>query len=155
VNATIGSAFLFATLGLMALAGQADDRPPQRAKPLVEIIAKLEEQGFTPIVDVSFDDGVWEIEAYYEDVTMELDIDPQSGEILSEHRDDAEAKPPADSLPLSDILRALEKAGYEKVSEASFERRSWEVEAVNGAKQKRELRVNPKDAHVISDRVDD
>jgi uncharacterized membrane protein YkoI len=136
------------------MAGQADDRRPAQPKPLLEIVLSLEKQGISPIVEISFDDGVWEVEAYHEDIAMELTVDPSTGEIIAEHRDDADAKPPSGSLPLSQIITTLEKAGYTRVKEISFERRSWEVEA-SRENQRRELRIDAKDGHVISDRVDD
>jgi uncharacterized membrane protein YkoI len=154
VKTAIGTGMLLAALATIPLAGQADDRSTSSPKSLVEIVVRLEKQGFAPTVEISLDDGVWEVEAYREDVPMELTIDARSGEIIAEHRDDADAKPPADSLPLSRILHALQKLGFKDVTEVSFERRSWEVEASREG-QRRELRIDPKDATVISDRVDD
>jgi hypothetical protein len=145
---------LLATLATIPLASEADDRSTSRPRPLVDIVAGLEKQGFKPIVEVSLDDGVWEVEAYHEDLPMELTIDAGSGEIIAEHRDEADTRPPTDSLLLSEIVHAVQKLGYTDVTEISFERRSWEVEASREG-QRRELRVDPKDAQVISDRVDD
>jgi uncharacterized membrane protein YkoI len=106
------------------------------------------------IVDVSFDDGVLEVEAYKADVPYELALDPQSGEIISEHRDDAYPKPPAKALLLSTIIEGIEKAGYSNVHDISFEHRTWEAE-VRRDGMKRELRIDPETGEVVSDRVDD
>jgi uncharacterized membrane protein YkoI len=153
MKTAIGTGMLLAALSTIPLAGQADERSAKSPKSLVDIVVGLEKQGFAPIVEISFDDGAWEVEAYHEDVPMELTIDARSGEIIAEHRDDADAKPPAGSMDLSEIIHALHKRGYD-VDEVSFERRSWEVEASREG-QRRELRVDPKDATVISDRIDD
>ena len=51
--------FLVAPRGSFAV-----EMPPTDAKPLSQIIKQLEDQGYSPIVDVSMDDNVWEIEAY-------------------------------------------------------------------------------------------
>jgi uncharacterized membrane protein YkoI len=150
----VGSALLLSALMTAPLVGQADDRQPEQPITLVDIVLGLEKQGIAPIVEVSSDDGMWEVEAYHEDIAMELAIDARTGEIISEHRDDADAKPPTDSLPLSQIIKALEKGGYTRLDDISFERRSWEVEASREG-QRRELRIDPMDGTVISDRVDD
>jgi uncharacterized membrane protein YkoI len=105
-------------------------------------------------VEISFDDGVWEVEAYKQDTAFEISLDPTSGEVVSEHRDEGDPKPPADAMPLAKIVQALEKAGYSDLNDISFERKSWEVEATRD-NQKRELRIDARDGRVISDRVDD
>ena len=62
----------------------ADDKPPRNAKPLSEIIKNLENKGYSPIVDVDYDDDqVWEIKAYRNNQKRELKINPVSGDILS------------------------------------------------------------------------
>ena len=114
----------------------------------------LEKAGYGPIVDVSLDDGVWEVEAYKDDASLELAIDPKTGKVLSEHRDDTDARPPKDSLKLSQLLRKLEKAGHANIEDVSFERRYWEVETHRDREQ-HELHVDPRTAEVISDRLDD
>jgi uncharacterized membrane protein YkoI len=124
------------------------------AKPMREVAAALEEAGYGPIVDLSMDDGVWEAEAYRDGKALELTVDPQTAEVLTEHRDDAEQKPPQDAKPLSELLSALEEAGFNDVTEASFERRYWEVEASQGA-DRLELHVDPRTAEVVSQRADD
>ncbi|THF64988.1 PepSY domain-containing protein [Pseudothauera nasutitermitis] len=66
----------------------AADRPPADARPLSEIVAALERQGYGPIVEVDFDDGRWEIEAYRQGRKFDLRVDPHSGALLSERADD-------------------------------------------------------------------
>lgn len=126
----------------------------QKPKPVVEIVRSLEEADYAPIVDVSYDDGVWEVEAYKADIPYELSIDPVTGEIISEHRDDADPKPPAKSLLLSTIIEGLDKAGYSNLREISFEHRTWEAEVFRD-NMKRELRIDPATGEVVSDRIDD
>lgn len=129
--------------------------PAQRQqKTLSDVLTILTEKKYDPVVEISFDDGVWEAEVYKGDIAFEVTIDPDTGEVIHEHRDDGDPKPPAGSMPLTKIVVALEKAGYTNIDDISFERRSWEVEATR-ENQKRELRVDPKDGRVISDRVDD
>ncbi len=130
------------------------DQPSADSKPIVEIVEQLEQQGYGPFTEVSFDDGYWEVEAYKQEAPYELAVDARSGRILSEHRDDAEPRPPRDSQPLSRLLRTLNTAGYHAISEVSFERRYWEVESLR-ADGKHEIHVDPKTGEVINDRRDD
>ncbi|MGD9714087.1 MAG: PepSY domain-containing protein, partial [Thermomicrobiales bacterium] len=145
---------LLAGLAASPLAVVADDTPPRDSQSLFDIVSKLEKVGYKPIVDVSYDDGGWEVEAFKDEIALELMVDPASGDVLSEHRDDPDQQPPQKSKLLSEIIAALSDAGYTEISDASFEGRTWEVEARRDG-LKRELRVNPETAEVISDRADD
>lgn len=130
------------------------DRPAADMKPIVEIIEQLEKQGYGPFSEIDFDDGYWEVEVYKQDTAYELAVDGRTGQILSEHRDDAEPRPPRDAKPLSQILRMLINSGYTNICDVSFERRYWEVEAfrVDG---KYEIHVQPITGEIISDRRDE
>ena len=66
----------------------AAEMPPQDAKPLSELVRTLEEQGYSLFVDIEFEDGQWEIEAYKEGVKRELRVNPVSGKIVSDRQDD-------------------------------------------------------------------
>lgn len=129
----------------------AQDR---KEKPILEIVRSLEEADYAPIVEISYDDGVWEVEAYKDDIPYELSLDPVTGEVISEHRDDADPKPPAKSLLLSTIIEGIEKAGYTDLDDISFEHRTWEAEVRRNG-MKRELRIDPATGEIVSDRVDD
>ncbi len=140
---------------VLTLSGAATASSLQaQEKSLIDIVSSLEKDGIGPIVEVEFDDGVWEIEGYRDDIAYEFKVDPKTGKMVSEHRDDTNVKPPADSLRLSEILKKLDQAEYIHIREISFENRSWEVEASRNG-QRRELRVDPKDGTVLSDRIDD
>ncbi len=78
----------------------------------------------------------------------------------------ASDKPPADALPLSEIISMLEAKGYQPVLEASFDDDSlftdndvsdngvWEIEAIKDGYQ-RELKVDPLEGVILSDELDD
>ncbi|MGI0482289.1 PepSY domain-containing protein [Geminocystis sp. CENA526] len=67
----------------------ADDKPPRNAKPLSEIIRSVENKGYSPIVDVDYDDDDgWEIKAYRNNEKRELKVNPISGDIISDKKDD-------------------------------------------------------------------
>lgn len=65
----------------------ADDKPPPGAMALSMVLTKLEQQGYTPIVEVSLENEHWEVEAYKEGQKHELKVDPNTGEILEGHED--------------------------------------------------------------------
>lgn len=65
----------------------ADEKPPPGAMALSTVLTKLEQQGYTPITDVSLDNGRWEVEAYKGDEKRDLEVDPNSGEILTDKPD--------------------------------------------------------------------
>lgn len=128
--------------------------PPADAKPIVEIVEQLEAQGYGPFVEISFDDGHWDVEVCKENLQYELAVDARTGKVFAEHRDDADPRPPKDALKLSRILRKLSNSGYANFKDVSFERRAWEIECVR-KDTKREIHVDPATGQVISDRLDD
>jgi hypothetical protein len=139
---------------MLALSNGATGMANSQPKPLIEVVRGLEKAGFGPIVDVSWDDGAWEVEAYRGNEPLELAVDPYNGKVVSEHRDDAESRPQQEAMKLSKVLLALENAGHSNIEEISFERRYWEVESiVHGAEQ--ELHVDPVTAEIISSRLED
>jgi uncharacterized membrane protein YkoI len=150
---TLGSAIGLTLLASVPLANSAQPPAGDGYKSLLEVVRKLEKT-YSPIVEASFDDGAWEVEAFKGDTAYELTVDPRSGKVLSEFRDFGEAKPPAGSMALSEIIRSLAEADYTDIDEISFERRNWEVEALRDG-QKRELHVDPQTGAIASDRVDD
>ncbi len=82
------AAFLTFVALLVGAGASAGERPPSTAKPLSEIAAAVERAGFAPIVEASFDDGRWEIDAYQSDTRYELRVDPTTGEIRSKLAED-------------------------------------------------------------------
>jgi uncharacterized membrane protein YkoI len=121
---------------------------------VIEIVERLENAGYGPFNSLSRDSGKWEVEVQKNGKFIELTVDPASGKVISEYRDDAELAPAKDDLPLSKLLQKLsQKVGFDDLDEISFEQRYWEVE-VHQDGQKRELRINPLSAEVISTRID-
>ncbi len=58
--------------------------PPEGSLPLSEIIANFEIAGHTAVTEVEFEDGVWEVEFVVGDEEYALQIDPMTGEALSD-----------------------------------------------------------------------
>lgn len=142
-------------IGVTSIVGADGRATDSKALPMVEIVQRLEKDGYGPFAEISKDDGNWEVEVRKQDESLELTVDPVSGVVLSSHRDDSEPTPPAGSMPLSKLLQTVEKSGgYQQCDEVSFERRYWEIEVYKDG-QKRELHVDPLTAKVIADRLDD
>ncbi|MGB6972459.1 MAG: PepSY domain-containing protein [Desulfobulbales bacterium] len=84
---TLIIAVLFSST-LLLQNSNADEIPQHDAQPLSKIVRTLEEQGFIPIVEIEFEDDIWEVEAYKEGDKRELKVDPVSGRIISDQKDD-------------------------------------------------------------------
>jgi len=151
---TAATAALLSALALTANSVRSDERPPADAKSMLTIVTQLEKDGYGPVTDVSFDDGSCEVEIVKDDVEHELNVDPLTGKVLSEHPDEREARPADGTQPLSKILTTLDEAGWTTIVEASYERNTWEVEAYQGA-EKHELRVDAVSGKIVRDRLDD
>jgi len=82
MKAMVLGSFLLTSISFLALAD--DDVPPADSLKLSEVVLKLEQQGLHPIVDIEFDDGVWEVDAYRGQDKRELKVDPRTGKILRE-----------------------------------------------------------------------
>ncbi|WP_237066067.1 PepSY domain-containing protein [Microbulbifer guangxiensis] len=67
----------------------ADDKPPPGAMALSTVLTKLEQQGYTPIIEVSLENGRWEVEAYKEGKPVKVEVDPNTSDILSEEPNDS------------------------------------------------------------------
>ncbi|GAA5445359.1 hypothetical protein Misp06_03561 [Microbulbifer sp. NBRC 101763] len=81
---------LLASIAAVALhPALADEKPPPGAMALSTVLTKLEQQGFTPIVEVDLDNGRWKIEAYKGDQKHDLEVDPNSAEVLSDKPDNS------------------------------------------------------------------
>ena len=148
------SFLLAATVVTTPVVAFTADQFPTGSKTATEIVSLLEQQGYGPFHEVSFDDGIWEVEVQEKGQWFELRVDPQSGKILSALRDDVKRSATAEAQPLSKILHGLEQAGYVHITDVSFEQTDWEIDAFR-ASDKHELHVNPKSGEVVSDRLDD
>jgi hypothetical protein len=64
--------------------------PPEGSLPLSEIVASIEMAGHTAITEVEFEDGVWEVDFMVGGEAYELEIDPMTGEVLSDEPERAD-----------------------------------------------------------------
>ncbi len=125
-------------------AAQAGDVPPRDGKPLVEIVATLENEQIGAITAIEFDDGFWEAEVHQDGRETDLTIDPQTGKITrrTPDTDIREELPPANGMPLSAILRTLTKQDVGVITEVEFDDGVWEVEVRQNGRE-RKLRLEP------------
>ena len=125
--------------------------PPQGALPLSGIVAALEAEGYRDLLEVEFEDGVWDVDCLVNGEEWEITVDPLTGKVLSskaeaeaetdaEDGDDAEEdeaheRPPEGGVPLSGILAVLEAEGYGPIYEVEFGDGFWEAECLSGGEQ--------------------
>ena len=64
--------------------GKWSDIPPPGSKALSTIVHMLELQGYYPIVEIEFEDGLWEVEAYRHGKPVEFKMDPVNAEISAD-----------------------------------------------------------------------
>jgi hypothetical protein len=159
-NSRTGESVMRAILGMgsvlslvtgLAVAGGL---PPQDAKPLSEVLAAVETHGISAISDVSFDDGVWEIEGYRGQQPVELHVHPQSLAIISEHPDEPHERPSAGGLSAAAVAKHLEQAGYGPILDLEWDHTQWDAEAMN-QNGRRDLKISPQTGKVLSDRAED
>ncbi|WP_323847176.1 PepSY domain-containing protein [Microbulbifer magnicolonia] len=84
---SIKSLLLAAAAAVALQPALADEKPPPGAMALSAVLIKLEQQGYTPITDVSLEKGRWEVEAYKGGEKRDLQVDPNSGDVLSDKPD--------------------------------------------------------------------
>lgn len=151
------------TLTGLGLGGCQEETPAEDALPLREIVQAVEGREYGPIAEISYEDGLWQIEAYQAGSPVHLDVDPtgeKGGTVVAERpREDAEADeaPPAGSLALSKIIENLESEGYTNVTAVDFEDKDpprWEIEALKNG-EPHEVDVNPATGEIIAFRPED
>lgn len=82
---SIAIATLIALPTLAQASWFGDERPPADAKPLSELIRQVEAAGHKTIVEVEFEDGVYEIETIDANgKEKEIKVDPVSGKVTAQ-----------------------------------------------------------------------
>lgn len=138
----------------MASVGLGVDVPASGAKPLSEILGTLDKGGLRSVTEVSFDNGVWEVEGIRDGRPVELHIDPLTSQIINERADEAHPAIPGDGKSLIAICQAVEEAGYSPVTEAEYEPAGWEIETLHKGTP-RQLVVDLRTGKIVSDQPDD
>jgi hypothetical protein len=69
---------------LVGSCGESEEAPetlPEGALPLSELARLLENGGYDPILEIEFEEGVWEVEAFKDGQFVEIEVDPISGAV--------------------------------------------------------------------------
>src|SRR5579859_2092729 len=91
-----------------------------------EIVAQLNEQGYTDVHDVDFRDGVWTARALSGDGThVKLRVDPVTGRAYPNKQ--------VSSINEKDIRAMLSSQGYTHVHDVDFHHGVWTAKARNEA----------------------
>jgi len=112
----------------------AAPKPSAGIKGLAEIVTRFEAVG-CQIVDVSFDKDHWQLKGYRNDLSFVLAVDRETGLLESMRQDTTAPLPPAGTKALSQVLAAVEKAGWTQIVRVKLKHRQWEVEADRGLAQ--------------------
>lgn len=78
---------IFTAAALVSGLAMADEKPPADAMALSAVVQALESMGYAPITEVSFDDGVWEVEAIKDGQARELRVNPLDAQVISDRED--------------------------------------------------------------------
>lgn len=120
--------------------------PPAMAAELsaADVQAKLRAAGYTQVLELERDDGLWEADVTRADGSFEeVIVDPANGEIFDPRSGRA-------LLDAGQILDRAGKAGFRQIE--SFERdgATWKLEARNARDQRVEVRMSGHDGRVLS-----
>lgn len=120
--------------------------PPAMAAELsaADVQAKLRAAGYTQVLELERDDGLWEADVTRADGSFEeVIVDPVKGEIFDPRSGRA-------LLDAGQILDRAGKAGFRQIE--SFERdgATWKLEARNARDQRVEVRMSGHDGRVLS-----
>jgi len=106
----------------------ASDVPPAGSKSLSAILKAAETQDIGVIAKAEFDDGLWQLKAFKDSAWTKHYLDPKSGEEKRKGSTDSQSLPPANALPLSTIVQAVEARGLGTITEVEFSDSRWEVD---------------------------
>lgn len=116
---------------------------------VAQVVAHLRALGYTQIQEVEFDDGFWHVEVRpnLQAYKQELLLHPVTLEIVQPTQ--------STTLTAAHIVDVLQRAGYTRITDVSFDDGVWEAEATNAQKQRVDLKLDPDTATIISEKLDD
>ncbi len=132
------------TVSLMLVSGVAMAQQPAPADAMTEpqVRALLAEQGYTRIDDLDFEDGAWETDATSADGNrVDVRVDPASGKVFAEAL--------VSTMSEDDVKASLSAQGYSKIHDVDFDDGVWKAEAERDNGKNVEIRLDPKDGHIL------
>ncbi len=142
----IRTALLAPTLLATALAAAAAHAEGGQATPRTltepQLRQLLEQQGFTRIDDLEFEDGMWETDATSADGNrVDVRIDAATGKVFAEDM--------VSALSAEDIKARLTAAGYSNVHDLDYDDGVWEADAERADGKNVNIRVDPANGRIL------
>lgn len=135
---------LLALSSSLAIAGAACAGDPGQSQSRMgeqEVREALTAAGYTDIEDIEFDNGLWEADARRNGRSVDLRIDPRTGNIYPEDGRSA--------LGEAEVRASLEAAGYQRIRDIEFDDGMWTADAeIEGVDY--DLYLDPETAQVVS-----
>ena len=129
-----------------------------------QIVAALQNAGYTNIHDVEFDDdGYWEADATNRNgQCVELRVNPTTGAVMREKVERGSCSAGSSTggstgslLTAAQIRTRLQQLGYTNIHDLEYKRAGyWEADARNARGQKVELRIDPRTGAVLREKRD-
>lgn len=123
-------------------AGTALAQEEQRALTQQQIVAQLNQQGYTDVHDVDFRDGVWTARAHSGDGSrVKLRVDPLTGQAYPNKQ--------VSRLNETDVRAELSSEGYTHVHDVDFDDGVWTAKARNNAGVKVRVQIDAQSGRII------
>ena len=108
-----------------------------------QVQAKLTEQGYTKVHDLTFRHGMWEAEARSANgKSVDLRIDPRSGQIYPDTNK-------VSRMSEKDVRASLAAQGYTHVHDVDFDDGMWKAKAENPSGNDVKLKLDPQSGKVV------
>jgi len=126
---------MLTTFSLLLLAGgiacaQGKEGLPPGSRSLSQTVRMLEQRQIRPI-SVALNGRQWRVEGTDGKESVQLEVDPRTGKILSREKI-PDLDPVEGSLPLSRIIRELEKANPGPIIRVRYRKKRWVIETRSG-----------------------
>lgn len=110
-----------------------------------EVKALLDQQGYSRVDKIEFNDGLWEAKATSANgERVDLRVEPVSGRVYVE---DGKV---VSRLSEDEVRASLTAQGFSRIHDLKFKDGLWQAEAENSSGQEVELRLDPADGAVVS-----
>ncbi|RUL69237.1 PepSY domain-containing protein [Dyella choica] len=129
----------------LGCAGVTMAQDQQRALTQQEIVAQLNQQGYTEVHDVDFKDGVWTARAHSGDGSrVKLRVDPLSGIAYPNKQ--------VSRLSEADVRAMLSSEDYTHVHDVDFHHDIWTARARNSSGVRVSLQIDADSGRIIGTR---
>jgi peptidase YpeB-like protein len=129
-------------LGTLSL-GVTSVAAAQQAMTEPQVNSQLNEQGYTEVHDLKFEDGMWHAKAKSANGDhVNLRIDASTGTVYPDEQ--------VSRLSKKDVRASLETQGYTHVHDVDFEDGMWNAKARNPAGAKVKLKIDANSGKVIA-----